>query len=356
MDAPPEIFFIFACFSCVRDAVAVDKRYAGDAIEYLIEHGILDDTRRISRGNGKVEIPVRGDVTSLPFPHSIKEQEHVLYRGQDVPFNMIKGRAEKLLGQEGIEVLPRKWERVGDILILKFPENMGKKEEVAKIYAEVLGCRAVLEDTGGITGVKREPVVNHIYGDKNTETVHVENGIKFMFDASKIMFSSGNVDERIRMAHAGNAGEVAVDMFAGIGYFSVPMAVYSDVKVYACEINPVAYRYLSRNIELNNVKGNVTALYGDCRNVAPRGVADRVIMGYFKSKDFLPHAIEVLKPGGGVIHYHATCPKDTFPGEPLDDIENAAGDAGKSVRMLGYRKVKSYAPGIIHGVINARIF
>jgi len=340
----------------VRDAVVVDKKYADEAIKFLTEHEMLDDTRRISRGNGKVEIPVKGKVSPLPFPHSIKEQEHVMYRGQDVPFDRILRRAEKFLSHEEIELLPRKWEKVGDILILKFSEGIEKRKEVAKIYAEVLGCRAVLEDTGGITGVKREPVVNHIYGDKNTETVHVENRIKFMFDASKIMFSSGNVDERIRMAHAGNAGETVVDMFAGIGYFSIPMAVYSDVKVYACEINDVAYKYLSKNIELNDVRNKVKSLYGDCREVAPRNAADRVIMGYFKSKDFLPYAMEVLKSEGGVIHYHTTCPENAFPREPLEDIDKAAEDAGKNAEMVFHKNVKSYAPGIIHGVLDVRIF
>ena len=219
----------------------------------------------------------------------------------------------------------------------------------------MLKCRAVLEDTGGIKGVKREPVVKHICGDKNTETTHVENKIKFMLDASKIMFSSGNVDERIRMAHAGREGEVAVDMFAGIGYFSIPMAVYSGTKVYACEINPVAYRYLTKNIELNGVEKNVKALYGDCRDVAPRGVADRVLMGYFKSKDFLPYALKVLKPDGGVIHYHTTCPVDSFPEEPFHDVESAARASGRNVELLYHKEVKSYAPGIIHGVLDVKI-
>lgn len=340
----------------MKDAVVVEKEYAGEAIKFLLEHGMMDDTRRISRGGGKVEIPVKGDVPTAPFPYSIKEQEHIFYRRKDVPFERITERAKNFLSDEEIKLLPKKWEKVGDVLILKFPGDTKRKEDISKIYAEVLGCRAVLEDAGGITGVKREPIVKHIYGDENTETVHVENGIKFMLDASKIMFSSGNVDERIRIAYAGNGGDVVVDMFAGIGYFSIPMAVYSDVRVYACEINPVAYRYLTKNIELNKVESNITALYGDCREVAPRGVADRILMGHFHSKDFLPYAMKVLKEEGGMIYYHTTCPADSFPRVPFGDVERAARDSGKNAEMVHHREVKSYSPGIIHGVVDTRIF
>jgi len=336
----------------VRKVAVVEKRYAKDAIRFLLENDMLDDSRRISRSNGKVEIPVKSDI-ELPFPYSIKEQEKVLYRTQYEPFREIKKRASEIIeGEE--ELLPKKWERFGDVLIIKFPEGMERKKELAKIYADVLKCRTVLEDVGGITGIKRKPLVKYIYGDRNAETTHVENKIKFMFDASKIMFSSGNVDERIRMAYAGKEGEVVVDMFAGIGYFSIPIAFYSKTNVYACEINPVAYGYLKKNIELNNVKKNVTALYGDCREVAPRGVADRIIMGYFKSKNFLPHAMEILR-GEGVIHYHTTCPKSSFPEEPFRDVARAAIDSGKRAEMIFHRKVKSYAPSIIHGVTDVKI-
>ncbi len=338
----------------MKDAIAVEKKYANEAIKFLLERNMLDDTRRISRERNKVEIPVKGNI-SLPFPFSLKEQEYVLYRGQRTPFEEIKEKTKETLREDELAVLPEKWEKLGDILVIKFPEGVKGKREISKIYADVLGCRAVLEDTGGIRGMKREPVVKHVYGDKNTETVHMENKIKFMLDVSKIMFSSGNVDERIRMAYSGGEGETVVDMFAGIGYFSIPMTVYSKVRMYACEINPVAYRYLTKNIELNNVKNRITALYGDCREVAPRGVADRVLMGYFQSKKFLPYAIKILKTDGGTIHYHTTCPRDSFPEEPFNDVKSVAHDFGKKAELTNEKKIKSYAPGIIHGVLDVKI-
>ncbi len=58
------------------------------------------------------------------------------------------------------------------------------------------------------------------------------------------MFSSGNMNERIRMSNISKPNEVVVDLFAGIGYFTLPIAVYSKPKkIYACEKNPISYDF-----------------------------------------------------------------------------------------------------------------
>jgi len=71
-----------------------------------------------------------------------------------------------------------------------------------------------------------------------TETVHRENGVIFNLDARKVMFSAGNLKERMRMSLFGK-DEFVVDMFAGIGYFTLQMAVHSRPrKIMAIEMNP----------------------------------------------------------------------------------------------------------------------
>ena len=93
-----------------------------------------------------------------------------------------------------------------------------------------------------------------IYGSPNTETIHEENKIKYLLDPQQVMFSSGNMDERIRMATVSNEKETVVDLFAGIGYFTLPIAVHSHShQIIACELNPVAFQYLEKNCQLNHV-------------------------------------------------------------------------------------------------------
>ena len=54
-----------------------------------------------------------------------------------------------------------------------------------------------------------------------------ENGIRYALDAARCMFSSGNVSEKLRVARFECAGETVVDLFAGIGYFTLPYLIKS---------------------------------------------------------------------------------------------------------------------------------
>jgi tRNA wybutosine-synthesizing protein 2 len=137
-----------------------------------------------------------------------------------------------------------KGKQIGDILVVKKePENI---DEIIKLpYINKI------VKLGKIHGQKREPDVEVIYGE-GTETIHKENYCKFKFDVSKIMWSKGNTGERLRMSKLPEKNETIIDMFAGIGYFTIPMAVHAKPKkIYAIEINPTSHGYLCENIRLN---------------------------------------------------------------------------------------------------------
>ncbi len=274
------------------------------------------------------------------------------------PFNQIKKNLEKELPSELISKIPDKWEKIGDVLTIKLPPEFNNyKEKIGEKYAEILKCKTALLDISGISGVYREPNVEIIYGTKKTETTHVENGIRYKLDPQKIMFSSGNMDERIRMAKISSKNETVVDLFAGIGYFTLPIAVYSrPKKIFACEINPVAYKYLCDNIVLNNVIDIVQPVFGDNRETAPKNIADRVVMGYIEdTHKFLSTAIDCLKNKTGIIHYHEVCPDELFPDRPLKYINKASEKNSRKVELLKYKHIKSYAPGVGHYVLDIKI-
>jgi len=276
----------------------------------------------------------------------------------ETPLEKIKKSLKNNISLELTNFLPEKWEKIGDVLIVKLDEKLKSYwEEIGKTYAEVLHCKTVLNDVGGISGIYREPNVEILYGSENTEVVHKENGVRYKLDVAKIMFSSGNMDERLRMANISNKNETVVDLFAGIGYFTLPMAVYSKPrKIFSCEINPAAYKYLCKNIVLNHVPSIVNPLFGDNRSIAPKNVAERVVMGYFEDTEkFLPTAFDCLKNCTGIIHFHNVCSDELFPETPLKIVEKTADKYKRNVEFLTYRVIKSYAPGVSHIVLDIQV-
>ncbi|MEN6551671.1 MAG: class I SAM-dependent methyltransferase family protein [Methanobacterium sp.] len=235
---------------------------------------------------------------------------------------------------------------IGDILVLKNePDNLQELLDLPEVKRIV--------KLGRINGPKREPEVEILVGD-NTETIHRENHCFFKLDVARIMWSKGNTGERKRMSTLVEDGETIVDMFAGIGYFSIPMAVHSNpAKIYSLEINPVSYGYLKENIVLNKVEDVIEPILGDCREFKPKNFADRVLMGYIgNTNEYLDKAVDIVKPGG-IIHYHESVPDKLKFERPPQRIIDAAG--GRDVEILNKRIIKKYSPGVYHVVIDALI-
>ncbi|UCH71755.1 MAG: class I SAM-dependent methyltransferase family protein [Thermoplasmatales archaeon] len=274
------------------------------------------------------------------------------------PTDEIKKRLNNKIALNLIEEIPVKWEKIGDVLVVVLPSSLNKyKEVIGRAYADSLKCKTVLNDIGGITGELREPNVEIIYGDRDSETIHRENGVKFKLDPQKVMFSSGNMDERIRMATVLNQDEIVVDLFAGIGYFTLPIAVHNKPrKIYAVEKNPIAFKYLEENIVLNNVTSIVEPVFGDNEHIAPKNVANRVIMGYIgDTYRFLNIGFSCLKNNSGIIHFHDKYPVDIVPDKPFESFQNLARKLDLNINLLSFRKVKSFAPGINHYVFDLEI-
>lgn len=240
-----------------------------------------------------------------------------------------------------------KYKKIGDILIVDKNYSDGDFQELSKKH----NVKTIME-IDHIQGTKREPVYRILYGNE-TETINRENGCLFKLDLAKVMWSKGNNNERLRIAKLVGDDETVIDMFAGIGYFSVPIGVHSNARqVYAIEINPNSYHYLCENIELNKLD-NITPILGDCMVETPKLKADRILMGYVKTTHhYLKTAISSLNEGG-ILHYHETVPEKLMDSRPLERIIAQAGD--REVELLKINKIKKYSPGVHHVVIDARI-
>ena len=238
-----------------------------------------------------------------------------------------------------------KYKKIGDILILN--DDSDNLEELAEKH----NVKTIMK-IDHIQGTKREPVYKILFGSE-TETINKENKCLFKLDLSKVMWSKGNVNERLRIAKLVRDNETVLDMFAGIGYFSIPIGVHSNArKVISIEINPNSYYYLCENVKLNKCD-NITPVFGDCLVETPKYNADRILMGYVKTTHhYLKVAVNSLNKGG-IIHYHETVPEKLLETRPISRIKQAAGD--RDVELLKINKIKKYAPGVEHVVIDALI-
>ncbi|MFH1359292.1 MAG: class I SAM-dependent methyltransferase family protein [archaeon] len=279
--------------------------------------------------------------------------------------NMLKEKFKDKIDSEKLEKLPSGFQKIGNLIILNLHDDLVEfSKEIGKVALELNpGVRSVCRKTGIIIGEFREPQIEVIAGDENTVTTHIENGCKYRFDIRKVMFAKGNVVERSRIAKQVKDGEIIVDMFAGIGYFSVPIGVLSKPeKVYSIELNPVSYEFLKENLKINHIH-NIEAINASNKDVIDRLVeegvkADRVLMGYLPPpKEFLPWAFKIVKKDS-IIHYEdlvSVDNKEKDVNRVVNDVRQAAKQVGFDVKLMLDRKVKSYGPKRDHYVFDFKV-
>lgn len=334
-------------------AAIVEKPQAESTIESLRAEGVYDDTRRIeSYDDASVAIPITGEPTTT-VTETVRDVE--LPRRMRGLNELLRDRGVE---ESTIDAAPSSWAVIGSIVLVDFgdvsaPDSLDEmdREIVGEALLELHGNADTVLARGGIDGIRRDPSVTVVAGVDETETVHTEHGTTYAIDFSRVMFSPGNKAERARMGRIVEPGERVFDMFAGIGYFTLPMA-RAGATVTAAEIDPESYRLLVENARLNDVSDRIRAVLGDCRTVETN--ADRVVAGYYDAHEYLESAVGSLV-SGGVIHLHEATPEPRFPERPTGRLTEAAGEAGRTVEVLDSRVIKNHSEGVVHGVVDARI-
>ncbi|HEY5539757.1 MAG TPA: hypothetical protein VIL58_09530, partial [Thermoplasmata archaeon] len=202
-------------------ALRVPKALAGQCIEELRRADALDAEWRPRPDGSVLLVPIREETAAFhveSFGAAIGDAPFDRTPRPVRPFDAI-GQAARAAGLKA-SVLPRRWERIGDVVLLRPPRNMHWREDesrrIGAVYGSALHVHTVVEDLASIQGPWRVPAVRWLWGD-GTRTVHREDGVLFALDVSKVMFSPGNLAERMRMARLPQPGETVVDLFAGIG-------------------------------------------------------------------------------------------------------------------------------------------
>lgn len=324
----------------------VDRDDVDATLELIREEGVYDDDRRITLGrDGRLELPVTDRPPSRPDLEVIE---------QEAPEPRVRTLTDRLKAEgwtdKELERVPSSWAVIGTVVLVRL-EDCPRPAEVGEALLDVHGGADTVLATDGVEGRRREPNVELVAGLGETETVHREHGTRYALDLASVMFSPGNQAERVRMGRVVHPDERVFDMFAGIGYFALPMA-RAGARVTAAELNPTAFGYLVENAVLNDVDDRIEAVLGDCRQVATS--AERVVMGHFDAPDHLDAALEALEPSG-VLHLHALGPSDDPWGPATERLAAAAAAIGRSTSVDDRRRVKGHSPGMEHVVVDATI-
>jgi tRNA (guanine37-N1)-methyltransferase len=317
--------------------VVVPKKKAEPVRKRLSEKGFLRKDLQIRSDARNVYLPVSQRV-DLGYPierADFKEIEETIkdYRLLlDVP-------------EEVRSLLPSSYDTIGSIAVVKMAEEVVPfAGEIGKaIMATQKAIKTVCMDSGVVDQFRTRDI-KVVAGEKGTETVHREYGLTLKLDISKAFFSPRLATEREMVARQVRPGEVVIDMFAGIGPFSIMIAKNRSPKVvYAIDMNPDAVDYMKQNVALNKV-GSVVPILGDARErIAELEQADRVIMNLpHNAREYVPDAIRSLKPEG-VIHYYEIMEEPQVQAR-LSEIADEAVRQGRVMKELARRKVKSYSP------------
>jgi len=295
----------------------VPKTSGEKAISLAVKLGLLNEDLNVQSTTGDLYVPLQQEPS---FEH-VAEFERTLPRF-DILIHNFSRRVKpsrsllEILGDRLpphlLASLPRAIDFVGDIAIVEVPSELeAHKSLIGDAILEAHShVRTVLAKASTVGGVYRLREYEVVAGSPNTETVHKEYGCRYHMDVRKVYFSPRLSYEHYRVASQVGEKETVIDMFAGIGSFSILIAKkHRNVKVYAVDINPDAVEYLEKNVLVNGVQSRVTPILGDAKQVIRdrlRGRADRVIMNLpEKAMDYLETACEAMKPGGGIIHYYA---------------------------------------------------
>jgi len=224
---------------------------------------------------------------------------------KDLRFHL-KGRVQP----QEVDLLFKSYDVVGDIAVIRVPETLKSRSHIVAeaIMQTHKNVRTVLLQTSAVSGDFRLRQLECVAGERKTTTVHKEFGCLFEVDLERCYFSPRLSFERKRVASLVQPCEVAVNMFAGVGCFSIVMAKHSKVeRVFSIDVNPCAFEFMLKNVRLNRVQNTVVPVLGDAKKVVKEQlshVADRVLMPLpEKAFEYLDYALMALKPGGGWVHY-----------------------------------------------------
>ena len=273
---------------------------------------------------------------------------------------MLKRSLENILSSQESQELISSFDQIGDIIIVRIPDSLlAKKKLIGEtLLNEVKIAKSVFYQASPVEGDFRTRNLEILAGEDNTETEYKEFGCRFTVDVENAFFSPRLSTERERIANLVQDGETVVNMFAGVGMFSIMIAKKKKCTVYSIDINPIATKLCEKNIISNKLKGSVISINGDASQIVQEKLqnkSDRTLMLLpERSDEFLKSAINATK-SGGIIHYYSHIHADKKSNAGKLSEEHFLQVTPIRSEILGSKIVRAVGPRYYQTVIDVKI-
>ncbi|MGI0076820.1 MAG: class I SAM-dependent methyltransferase [Nitrosopumilaceae archaeon] len=273
---------------------------------------------------------------------------------------MLKKSLENVLSEKESQDLFSAFDQIGDIIIVRIPDSLLSKKKIIgeTLLEQVKTAKSVFYQSSSVEGDFRTRDLEILAGVDKTETEYKEFGCRFIVDVEKAFFSPRLSTERDRIAELVQDGEIVINMFGGVGMFSIIASKRKKCTVYNIDINPIAAKLCEKNIKLNKLVGKVISIHGDAAKIIEEQLSDqgdRVLMLLpERSDEFLNSAILSTK-SNGIIHYYSHIHADEKSQAAKLSEKHYLDTTPIKSKILNSKIVRAVGPRYYQTVVDVRI-
>ena len=272
---------------------------------------------------------------------------------------MLRRALKGVLSVQESDSMVSAFDQIGSIIIIRIPAPLYHKRIVIgkALLDNVKVADRVFCQVSDVIGDYRIRNLERIAGCGGTTTTYRENGCIFLVDVENVFFSPRLSTERGRIAAMAKDGETVVNMFGGLGIYSIQIAKKRSCIIYNVDINPYATKMCMKNINLNRMSGAVIPVTCDAKRISNlmSDISDRTLMPLPESVDeFLDCAMKITR-SGGIIHYYSHIHADKKQDAASLSEDHLKNKSPVDIRIIGSRLVRAVGPRYYQTVVDAEV-